>query len=724
MTELMTRIRSRRKLRFMPIVNPIVNAIVMALLLGIAPLSSPIFAQDAARFLAAGTTLSDALPVGESATSYVFEAASGTTATITVESANNAQPLALLLSDANGNVIASAVVAAGSGSVLIDGADLTSGGRYFLVVYGAPGGGSADASFDISLQIDAGAEASAERSDAAAETVPSQVLMPAGIEVRLNWAGAADMNLQVRDPSGQTLYWDSRVTNNGGVFGFDANGLCEVLSPSPEETAVWQPGFLPTGSYEVLIFYRQACDDSQTLIPFAAEVTVNNALAGTITGLLAPPQPGQDSVYIARFEVDGQGGATVSAGDVYPDASLTRLPRDFDIATARPQAIARDIPVTGAISNEAPYQIYAFTGAAGELVSVDMQAVGPNLDTLLQIIDANGAIVSVNDDAASSTNSQISNARLLNSGSYSIIATRYGMELGGTEGQFQLTLSGPASNAPVEIAPLDLPPGDIEVTLVWATNADLQLLVRDPIGGAVFDDIPFGSSGGILQEAGNVNCVPAASGSPVSYIYWPPGRMRPGTYEVEVWYQNACAEIPPPGDFTLAIAVNGRTIVNERQFPLVNQRYVTSFTVQPDGSASAGAGGMIDGGSSAIPYQEAAFDAPEIAVDEIVTGTISAANTFDVYNFQGAIGETVTIRMSAAAQVLDTSVFLISPSGLEIAANDDGDPALLGTGGFATDSVISGLQLTENGPYTIIATRYAAQFGGTIGNYSLSLSKN
>ena len=77
----------------------------------------------------------------------------------------------------------------------------------------------------------------------------------------------------------------------------------------------------------------------------------------------------------------------------------------------------------------------------------------------------------------------ISNARLLNSGTFTIIATRYGKELGGTEGQFQLTLGGLAGDVSAELTTLDLPPGDIEVTLVWSTNADLQLLVRDPIGG-------------------------------------------------------------------------------------------------------------------------------------------------------------------------------------------------------------------------------------------------
>jgi len=84
----------------------------------------------------------------------------------------------------------------------------------------------------------------------------------------------------------------------------------------------------------------------------------------------------------------------------------------------------------------------------------------------------------------------------------------------------------------------------------------------------------------------------------------------------------------------------------------------------------------------------------------------------------------VTISMAAATQTLDTNLYLISPGDRQIAANDDAAPGSLGAAGRTTDSLISDFTLTENGPYTIIATRYANQYGGTIGVYSLTLSKN
>ena len=686
---------------------------------------TPALAQNAINILEAGATISGALSAESAATTYVFDAGASDSATVSLENVSGGA-LALLISDINGNVIAQAAGSVGVRSVAASDVPLTSGGRYNVFVYFAPGSGAPDTSFDIRLDLAGGG--AADSAGDAAQTPGADsplILLGAGIEARLNWRGAADLNLEVRDPTGQALHWNSRTTNNGGVFGFDANGLCEVISGSPEESAIWQPGFLSTGSYEVIVYYEQACDTLTGTVPFQLEVIVDGASAGRLEPLLSPASAGGSSVYVTRFEVNADGSGALSAGGPYPDTSLTTLPAGFDFANTAATPIVREAPVLGAISNLEPFLSYSFAGAANELISVDMQAISPSLDTLLQIVDPAGKVVNVNDDAAGgTTDSAIVNARLLSAGTYTIIATRYAKEIGGTEGQFQLTLSGASSDVAAQATSLNLPQGDIEVSLFWSTSADLQLLVRDPAGQSVFDDSPFSVSGGILQEAGNVNCAPAETGTPVSYIYWPPGTMRPGTYEVEVWYQNPCSDFPPAVDFTLLIEVNGVVVADAREFPQAGQRYVTNFTVAPTGAVIVGEAGYIDAGSATLAYQAEAFDAPLIEAGESVTGVISAENTFDVYRFDGLAGEAVTISMSAATQTLDTNLYLISPGDRQIAANDDADPALSGAAGRTTDSLISGYLLTENGPYIIIATRYANQYGGTLGVYSLTLRKN
>ena len=686
--------------------------------------AAPALAQDAINILEAGATASGALGPASPATTYVFDAGANSSATVSLGNVSGGA-LALLISDINGNTIAQAVDSAGAGALSASDVSLVNGGRYNVFIYFAPGSAAPDTTFDIRLELSSGDAAATAPAGPAGAADTQLILLGAGIDVRLSWNGAADLNLEVRDPTGQALHWNSRTTDNGGVFGFDANGLCEVISDSPEESASWQPGFLSTGSYEVIVYYEQACNRLTATVPFRLEVRVGGESAQRLEALLGPSGAAGSNVYVTRFEVEADGSAALRTGGVNPDASLATLPAGFDAAAVDATPIARDVAVFGAISNEAPFLAYSFAGAANELISASMQAVGPSLDTLLQIVDPAGKVVNVNDDGiGGTTDSSIANARLLSSGTYTIIATRYGKEIGGTVGRFQLLLTGPTSDVATQATSLNLPQGDIEVSLFWSASADLQLLVRDPAGESVFDDSPWSASGGILQEAGNVNCVPAATGSPVSYIYWPPGAMRPGTYEVEVWYQNACSDFPPVVDFTLLVAVNGAVVADARAFPQVGQRYVTNFTVTPNGEAFAGEAGFIDAGSSTLAYQEEAFSAPLIESGQTVSGVISADNTFDAYRFNGAAGESVTISMAAATQTLDTNVYLISPGDREIAANDDADPVLLGTAGRKTDSLISGFVLTENGPHTIIATRYANQYGGTLGVYSLTLRKN
>src|SRR5690606_15125655 len=112
------------------------------------------------------------------------------------------------------------------------------------------------------------------------------------------------------------------------------------------------------------------------------------------------------------------------------------------------------------------------------------------------------------------------------------------------------------------VTALQLPEGFIEITLVWNTAADLQLLVRDPAGDAVYDDVPQIRSGGRLGAAGNVNCTTSDT-SPVSYVYWPTTiTPRAGAYEIDVWFQSECNDTTPVS-FTLYATVNNQPVITQ-----------------------------------------------------------------------------------------------------------------------------------------------------------------
>jgi hypothetical protein len=344
------------------------------------------------------------------------------------------------------------------------------------------------------------------------------------------------------------------------------NGLCEVTTAdAPTEVAEWPAGGLPTGSYEILVFYRQSCDNSTSPVSFRVGVDFNGQQMTPITGSLTPPLANQDSVFITSFDVATDGGVTVGASGVYsPDT----LPSGIDALRASATPVQFEAPVNGSIVNEQPFQSYSFQGQAGEFVTATMTRTAGSLDTQLILLDPNGARIDFNDDVAFGiTDSAIRDRLLPATGTYTLIATRYGKEIGGTEGNYILTvITGAAASVPQAVTDLALPQGSIEISLVWNTPADLQLLVSDPSRASVYDDIPTIASGGALVASGNVGCRVPTSATPVSYTYWPDGLARAGTYEIEVWYQSECLQTAPV-QFTLTIEVNGAWSSATQQIP-------------------------------------------------------------------------------------------------------------------------------------------------------------
>ncbi|MGJ3237788.1 MAG: hypothetical protein ACFE0Q_03690 [Anaerolineae bacterium] len=637
----------------------------------------------------------------------------------------------MLVTDASSNIIIEQL-ADDTGALTLTDVILEQEGAYFVTVFSS----SAEAgTYELSISFEGDEELAVEPEAPLVEpeetetstgefvtSLPDQpdVLLSNGMEVRLQWSAAVDLNLEVRDPRGNTLFFDSRTSPIGGSFGFDANGICEVISEAPVETATWQPGFLPVGSYEILVFYRQSCDESSEPVPFTLTVTIDGEVLPLIEATIPPrPTPNSASVYLANFIIEDEETAIINQGGQYPDTALNNLPAT--VVELRDQAvpIERNQVINGAIFEAQDYVVYSFQAQDSEIITASMTATSRNLDTLLQMVDPNGNLIAVNDDSNNSTNSTISNQRIVQDGSYLLVATRYGKELGGTEGEFTLSVTESTSTLPDNVANLNVPDGDIQVYLTWNNATDLQLLVRDPVGQAVYDDDPQVTSGGLLAEDGNANCV-ISEGDPLSYIYWPTGLLRPGTYEIEVWFQNQCDETGLV-DFTLTVVVAGEVALVERNTPAIGDRFVTNFTVNPDGSVNTGRAGFI---SSGVTFADLENETRlNISPNVPVQGAITLDNAFDVYAFDGTAGQIVTISMQASAgSILDTNVFLLSEAGIQLANNDDApEGAFVGTQGRTTDSLINGFVLPADGQYLVVASRFATVFGGTTGAYQLTL---
>ncbi|MBE0690236.1 MAG: PPC domain-containing protein, partial [Anaerolineae bacterium] len=381
------------------------------------------------------------------------------------------------------------------------------------------------------------------------------------------------------------------------------------------------------------------------------------------------------------------------------------------VAVAQP--IALEETLGGFIGNDQQYQTYAFEGLANQIVSINVFASSGSLDTYTALLDANGSLITFNDDlAVGVTDSSINAVLLPTTGTYYVVVSRYAKDIGGTEGEYTVTVTEQATNLSDTF--LALPDGNLEVLLLWNTNADLQLLVRDASGDSVYDDIPRIASGGQLAAQGNVNCR-VSDGTPFSYIYWPPERQpRPGSYEVEVWFQSECNDTSPV-TFNLYVTLNGREVLRASESPIFLERYLTSFTINADGTATPSDGGIIRG-IETLDYLSELEAAHAANVGEPRAGSITPTNKFDVYTYDGAANETLTIALNATSGTLDTVLYVVSPSGALVAENDDAVP------GENTNSLISDFILPEDGQYIIIVTHYGALYGGTTGTYTLTLA--
>ncbi len=675
-------------------------------LIGMVVLSiSLVAAQDElGRVLQSGVAVNGALDADNVAQvyTYTFEDAATQEIELTASSEDELA-LALLMTDSAGQAVGQAADSEASGTVTLSAA-LSQPDTYYVTVLPAAGAETIEGTFSLTLDVvDAGGSATAQ-----VET-GTQFLTTSGLQVTLLWDTTADLDLEIRDPVGGSLYWTTPTVASGGQFGGNVHqGCAGAIDPTPSEEASWLPGGIPTGSYEVLVYYQQDCEDTGEVLPFSVTVVVDGQELEPVEGTLEPNQVG-----ITRFVLAPDGEATLGPIGVAQETILSSAGR---AVLDNPAAITRGTPVQGAITSEQPFQAYTFTGEANDVVTITMNATSGSLDPLLFLLDANGNLIDTNDDSAEGiTNSAIRDRLLVTGGTFTVVATRYGQEIGGTEGNYELTIAGPTADIPAEVLALNLPAGAIEVSLLWDTNADLQLLVRDPQGESVYDDDPDIPSGGRIASSGNVNCNVATGGVPVSYIYWPEGRVPAGSYEVEVWYQNQCNDTRPLR-FTLTIIVNDEVIHTDVVQPLPNERYLTSFTIGVDGQVTPSQGGII-GGSETLNFQAERDEAQELGSGETITGSITPDNKFDVYVFEGQAEDVVTIGMEATSGTLDTVLYLLAPDGTELAQNDDAVP------NETTDSLISNFTLPEDGQYIIIASHFGALFGGTTGVYSLTFQQ-
>lgn len=129
--------------------------------------------------------------------------------------------------------------------------------------------------------------------------------------------------------------------------------------------------------------------------------------------------------------------------------------------------------------------------------------------------------------------------------------------------------SGPAAGA-LESLPSEIPPqgfseeqipeglggGDVQITLLWIGDADIDLHVIDPFGEEIYFAHDTSASGGYLDHDLIPSCGPSTT-QPVENVFWPSGGAPRGHYQVAVVYYSRC-DTPDTTPFEVIVRLDGR----------------------------------------------------------------------------------------------------------------------------------------------------------------------
>lgn len=69
------------------------------------------------------------------------------------------------------------------------------------------------------------------------------------IAFRLRWDGPADLDLHVRTPLNEEIFYSRPTSSSGGLLDRDCNATPETMCAAPLENIFWPRGRAPHGSY-------------------------------------------------------------------------------------------------------------------------------------------------------------------------------------------------------------------------------------------------------------------------------------------------------------------------------------------------------------------------------------------------------------------------------------------------------------------------------------------
>ncbi|MEO0537791.1 MAG: pre-peptidase C-terminal domain-containing protein [Cyanobacteria bacterium P01_A01_bin.123] len=185
------------------------------------------------------------------------------------------------------------------------------------------------------------------------------------------------------------------------------------------------------------------------------------------------------------------------------------------------------------------FDVHYFTGRAGQDVTIYLES--NEFDTYLMVFGPDGEKIVEVDDFDETTTNAAASITLPTNGDYAVVATSYSP---GETGSYQVTVN------------TTLGTGDLQATLSWDSQDDLDLFVMDPNEEVVTFSTPTIESGGQLDVDANSQCRQSTN-SPVENVYWPQGQAPSGEYRIGVSLYDRCTNTTESIPFTLTLRVQG-----------------------------------------------------------------------------------------------------------------------------------------------------------------------
>lgn len=383
-----------------------------------------------------------------------------------------------------------------------------------------------------------------------------------------------------------------------------------------------------------------------------------------------------DQYYVA---VSRFGGALGSTQGTY-DLLLERV----GVLSQQGSTLRYGEPVIDRISNEQSEIYYTFRAQEGDILNLEMLRSSGTLDPYLIVVDSDRFQVADNDDYDNTTqNAIIRNLLIEKTGTYVVIATRYGQAGGDTAGNFVLTIDesdgsglGNSILAPEAISSGQTVEGvinDNQVARYFTFNAaqhDLVTVSMDQTSGQLDAYLKIVNAGGeVLFEDDDGG---SGRNSRITEFRVP----EPGIYTIVATRLDEEAGTSQ-GGFRLQFRMEGNAFAN------------------------------VNPGIPRLIYGTSLQDA------------ISDADPDSLFAFWGYTGDTINIFMNRIDGNLDPVLELLDAQQQRILRNDDA------ISGSTTNARIEGYSLPYTGVYYIRAMRYDGNLtdNTTIGRYSLSLQQ-